>query len=874
CIDRSLEMVVGILGILKAGGAYVPIDPSYPRERIDFMLGDTSCGVVLTGESSLGSLVGYGGATVVLDRDWAPIGGLSGSPLDGGPAPGDLMYVIYTSGSTGRPKGVMNQHDGVLNRLLWAQDRFGLWDGDAVLQKTTYCFDVSVWELIWPLVAGARMVLLEDGGEKDVALLRRTVEERGVTLMHFVPSMLEVFLEGLEVGSLKGLCKVLCSGEALKPHHVSGFREALPHVELHNLYGPTEAAIDVTCWSAPEAWPASRPVPIGRPVANTWVYILDGRGRLCPVGSIGEIVIGGVQVSRGYLNLPDLTADRFVADPFGGGGLVYRTGDLGRWLPDGNIEFIGRSDNQVKVRGYRIELGEIEGAVHRSGLVRQCVVVAREDDRGNKQLVGYAVPEGAFDREALVSYLSEHLPDYMVPNIWGTLESLPLTPNGKVDRRALPSVDAGALLADRYEAPRTELESVLAGIWGDLLGVDRVGIHDNFFALGGDSIITIQVTSRAKREGYHIRPRDIFQYQDIARLSAAVQGGSPGSPLKAEQGRLTGESGLLPVQRWYFSHQGTGGSLSHFNQSVLLRIDKGVGLSDLSNAMGSLVSQHDALGYVYSEGESGWVQRYGDPSGSVELCDLSGVDKGGLSEALARRSDACQRGLDIGKGDLFRAVLFVTPSWEEENRLLLVAHHLCVDGVSWRIMTDDLEVLLDQLSQGLPPDLGPKGSSYRDWYGALSAYGQGERLLSQRSYWLGQSRGQRPLPTDRSYTGPVVMGDWGTVTVSLSGERTRLLLQRAPAAYHSEINDILLAALARVLTGWTGDDRVVIGLEGHGREESVSEGIDLSRTVGWFTSMYPVGLECAPGLSDGDLIKGTKEGLRGIPDKGLGYGVL
>ena len=547
---------------------------------------------------------------------------------------------------------------------------------------------------------------------------------------------------------------------------------------------------------------------------------------------------------------------------------------MGRWLADGNLEYLGRIDDQVKIRGYRIELGEIQSVVQQSGYVNQSVVIAREDIQGSRRLIGYVVSNGSFHRDDLVRYLQKHLPDYMVPQLWVELESIPLTRNGKVDKGALPHVDASELQPGEYVAPRNAVEQMLCKIWGEVLGVDRVGVHDNFFALGGDSIITIQITSRAKRAGYELRPRDIFVHQSISRLSLYLSSSVSGSSI-AEQGELEGESGLLPIQQWYFEREGFNSSISHYNQSVLLGIDRGVSVSELRKVFSVIEHHHDALRYEYSRSSSGvWEQRYGVKRLDLTECDLSDIDSGDLSSELSFRSDSYQSSLCIDGGDLFRVVLFRTPSGENLNRLLIVIHHLAVDGVSWRILLEDLELLLGCLRSGSSLSLGSKSSSYRDWYNSLKEYSSHPRLLSQQSYWDTLQDKGSPLPVDHGDSVRSLYSAWDVVSVTLPALPTRLLLQEVSGAYHTEINDILLAALSRTLSEWSGHDNVLIGLEGHGREEQVCEGIDLSRTIGWFTSLYPVLLEYQASADPGDLVKGTKEGLRRLPDKGLGYGVL
>ncbi len=493
CIERSLEMVVGLLGILKAGGAYVPLDPEYPQERIAYMLQDCQAKVLLTQKNLVENLP-TSSQKLCLDTDWETISQQSDTNPNSRVKPVDLAYVIYTSGSTGKPKGAMNTHRGICNRLLWMQDAYKLTATDSVLQKTPFSFDVSVWEFFWPLLTGARLVMAQPGGQRDATYLINTIAEEEITTLHFVPSMLQIFLETRGLERCKSLKRVFCSGEALPVDLQERFFERMG-CELHNLYGPTEAAIDVTFWQC-QRENTLKSVPIGRAIANTQLYILDSHLQAVPLGAIGELYIGGVGVARGYLNRPELTAERFISHPFKEGEKLYKTGDLARYLPDGNIEYIGRIDHQVKIRGFRIELGEIETLLAQHPTIQQTVVTARVDNPENQRLVAYIVPhpEQTPNTDELRHFLKQQLPEYMVPSAFVLLDTLPLTPNGKIDRRALPAPDSTRLDSENtYIAPRDELEFQLTKIWEQILGVQPIGVRDNFFELGGHSILAVKL---------------------------------------------------------------------------------------------------------------------------------------------------------------------------------------------------------------------------------------------------------------------------------------------------------------------------------------------------------------------------------------------
>ena len=1285
-LDRSLNMIVGILGIMKAGGAYVPIDPEYPVDRVRYMISNVGAKIIVVDKSSHSKLVFEDHINVVdLDSNWSEIGKYSSLPPGHLILPDHLAYIIFTSGSTGQPKGAMNEHRALINRLLWAQKEFELKETDIVLQKTTFSFDVSVWELLLPLISGSRLVFAKPGGQKENDYLQNIILSEGITIMHFVPSMLAAFLPDIQDNQFVHLKKVLCSGEALKPGHVQLFKQKLPGVALYNLYGPTEAAIDVTCWTVP-VWDDTEisMVSIGKPVANTSIYILDKEGKPVPVGIAGEIHIGGVQVGRGYLNQTELTFQKFIRNPFSRNGetRLYKTGDVGRWLADGNIEYIGRIDDQVKIRGFRIELGEIESVLDESGLVSQAVVLAKEDSVSNKRLVSYYVPDGEIlkakerelyenriasweelyeteygtteDNEAvnqefnlvgwnnsftgeaikeqemqewlddivevilsekpknvleigsgtgliyyqlagkvnkyiatdfsnssinqirqriskglrdygetqlqvcaaheisvneedeidtvvinsvvqyfpgeeymntvigksislldgmgriiigdvrdnrllelfksrlqanklkdsvsikefkwivehevlkenelcfspeyfnnlkflypeitnieilwkrssytneLTAYrytviisvgikkeliecnwqnwselsnkqnivsqleqnveviaikhapnprltkerllknslnndliktvgdllnvinkedsesvemqsildtaknmgyqcrlllaedplqvnvllelklsgrfigavssdkdfrstftftnvplffeinsliqkdirskLHQRLPEYSVPSEFIALRKMPVTNNGKVDRKFLSQRDERSIVSNlNYLAPETEIEQFLATIWQELLGLERVGIHDNFFELGGDSITTIQVVSRLRRVGYHLQPRDLFINQTIAKLSEIINIGKE-VVTHGEQGILHGDSGLVPIQQWFLNADPV--DVSYFNQAVLLSINKTITTEMLEEVYGHLLQQHDALRFIYDRKGGAWHQQYGNKYGNIITEVL--VEQGSalsLADQIKDKASHYQSSLDIFNGEIVRFVHFITPGTQDQNRLFMVIHHLAVDGVSWRIILEDLVLILTAIRNGQAVLQGAKSSSYRQWYQALEQYGKQPAVLAQLTYWQKAVKAFTPLKAEPDFPVSALAQNTSYHSARLSEKFTHHLVQDVPKVYHTEINDLLLAALTIVFTRYMNTKQVVIGLEGHGREH-IDDTIDTSRTVGWFTSLYPVALQLPRDKGYDNIIKSVKEQLRRVPQKGLGYGVL
>ncbi|MCO7719869.1 non-ribosomal peptide synthase/polyketide synthase [Pseudomonas aeruginosa] len=845
-MERSIEMVVALMAILKAGGAYVPVDPEYPEERQAYMLEDSGVELLLS-QSHLKLPLAQGVQRIDLDQADAWLENHAennpGIELNGE----NLAYVIYTSGSTGKPKGAGNRHSALSNRLCWMQQAYGLGVGDTVLQKTPFSFDVSVWEFFWPLMSGARLVVAAPGDHRDPAKLVALINREGVDTLHFVPSMLQAFLQDEDVASCTSLKRIVCSGEALPADAQQQVFAKLPQAGLYNLYGPTEAAIDVTHWTCMEE--GKDAVPIGRPIANLACYILDGNLEPVPVGVLGELYLAGRGLARGYHQRPGLTAERFVASPFVAGERMYRTGDLARYRADGVIEYAGRIDHQVKLRGLRIELGEIEARLLEHPWVREAAVLAVD----GKQLVGYVVleSEGGDWREALAAHLAASLPEYMVPAQWLALERMPLSPNGKLDRKALPAPEVSVAQAG-YSAPRNAVERTLAEIWQDLLGVERVGLDDNFFSLGGDSIVSIQVVSRARQAGLQLSPRDLFQHQNIRSLALAAKAGAA----TAEQGPASGEVALAPVQRWFFERAIP--NRQHWNQSLLLQARQPLDGDRLGRALERLQAQHDALRLRFREERGAWHQAYAEQAGEPLWRRQAGSE-----EALLALCEEAQRSLDLEQGPLLRALL--VDMADGSQRLLLVIHHLAVDGVSWRILLEDLQ----RLYADLDADLGPRSSSYQAWSRHL--HEQAGARLDELDYWQAQLHdAPHALPCENPH-GALENRHERKLVLTLDAERTRQLLQEAPAAYRTQVNDLLLTALARATCRWSGDASVLVQLEGHGRED-LGEAIDLSRTVGWFTSLFP--LRLTPAADLGESLKAIKEQLRGVPDKGVGYGLL
>ena len=577
CMERSLEMVVALLGVLKAGGAYVPLDPSYPEERLSYMLQDAQVSVLLTQARFVKHLPAIE-KTLCLDAGWDADWPEATDNLSTEVQPRNLAYMIYTSGSTGRPKGVMNTHQGIVNRLYWMQQHYHLSVQDRVLQKTPFSFDVSVWEFFWPLLAGTTLVIARPGGHQNPTYLADLIAEQRITTLHFVPSMLQAFLQEPQLERCASLRRVICSGEALTRDLQDRFFAVFPRgVQLHNLYGPTEAAVDVTYWECQPADTATT-VPIGRPIANTQIYIVNEALQPTPVGVAGELLIGGVNLARGYYQRPELTAEKFIRDPFSvvEDARVFRTADLARYRSDGAIEFLGRIDHQVKIRGFRIELGEIEAALSGHAAIKEAVVTAREDMPGNKRLIAYLVPHTSAVQpsiEALRAFLKTSLPDYMIPAAFMFMEAFPLSPNGKINRNVLPIPDSERpQLQAAYVAPRTPLERQLAEIWSRILDIDRIGVHDNYFDLGGASIQGLEIIAQANDAGIPLKTEMLFEFQTIAELAAAVTEHAPSQEPAAEQAlqaQAVEDIAAMPASEAAQVHVGQSMPLPAFKNTII-----------------------------------------------------------------------------------------------------------------------------------------------------------------------------------------------------------------------------------------------------------------------------------------------------------------
>ncbi|MCX5505106.1 amino acid adenylation domain-containing protein [Streptomyces sp. NBC_00053] len=874
CLDRSPELIATLLGILKAGAAFVPLDPDYPTDRITYMVEDTGTPLIVT-SSDLADRLPGGIERILVDTQWP-----GGPDSDPEPLafPDDLAYVIYTSGSTGRPKGVALEHRGVVNYLHWCDQNYPVHvpGGIGSVLYSSVTFDLTITALFLPLIQGQQLAIPVTAPDQTAfdAAIDLICTDIPIGFLKATPSHLEVLAAHLETrGARHHITTIVAGGENLAPQLVARLLDASStQTTFSNEYGATEGSVAnvMSLTTAPD--PHGGTTTLGRPITNTTAYVVDHHNQPAPVGIPGHALLGGICLARHYHNRPDLTRQRFTPNPLAPphpDPRTYHTGDLVKWRPDGTLEFIGRIDNQIKLRGYRIELGEIEAALNTHPHIHTTTVTTREDTPGNKQLVAYivATPDNTPTTHQLRTHLQRQLPDYMVPSTYVTLDQLPLTPNGKVDTKALPAPDHHRPeLATTYTAPRTDTERTLAAIWSEILGIDTVGIHDNFFELGGDSIISIQMIARAKKFGVHLTPRLIFKNQTIAEIAVHA---AATTPVDAEQGRVTGEVPLTPIQHWFFEKDLP--TFDHFNQAELLVTD-GLAPDVLRLALADLIEHHDALRLRCVDGSDGWRQ-YLDETVDTDILDvhdLSGVPDESLASVSLDIAEETQQSLGLAKGPLLRAALLeLGPT--RGQRLLTVVHHLAVDGVSWRILLEDLGSCYERRAAGLAPQLPAKTTSFRSWAQRLNGFADSAQARAEYAYWAEPKPAGR-VPRDRD--GRNDLGSAASVVAALSPEETRALLRDVPRVFNTRINDALLTALAHALRDWTGDDEILIGLEGHGREDLFPD-VDLSRTVGWFTSVFPVALRLAPGATDPVAsLKSVREQVARIPNRGVGYGIL
>ncbi|MHA6486325.1 amino acid adenylation domain-containing protein [Bacillus cabrialesii] len=874
-MPRSFSMVAAILGVWKAGGCYVPIDPEYPSERKRYILSDSGTKLLMT----------------VNEADWRADDDFEGeiltvqdakaydkSPLPQVSSAHHLAYIIYTSGTTGRPKGVMVEHKGIANTLQWRRSAYAFNETDTILQLFSFSFDGFLTSMFTPLLSGAKAVLLYEEEAKDILAIKHQLSRHRITHMIIVPVLYRALLDVVQPEDVKTLRVVTLAGEAADRELIDRSMAICPHTELANEYGPTENSVATTVMRHMEK---QTYVSIGQPIDGTQVVILNSNHQLQPIGVAGELCIAGTGIARGYVNLPELTESAFIQNPFKPETRMYRTGDAARWMADGTIEYLGRIDDQVKIRGYRVETKEIEAVIRCINGVQDAAVVAHETASGQTELSAYVVTKPELSTNTVRSALQNKLAVFMHPAYIEKLDSLPLSPNGKLDRRALPKPVSKREAERPFLVPASKMEQILADIWKEVLGAEKIGTADSFFELGGDSIKALQVSARLHRIGKQMAVKDLFSHPTIQELAAYIRDSNTSS----SQASVEGDVQWSPVQKWFLSQDIK--EKHHFNQSVMLHRSTSIQEDALRKTLKAITSHHDALRMVFSQNEQGYLNQYNRPIShsddalyGLQMIDLSAPEDTNGNRAyepiIKHYVRDIQQKMDLKNGPLLQAGLFRTT---DGDFLFLSAHHFVVDGISWRVLLEDLSLGYRQAAGGEEIKLPPKTSSFKAYAKKLSGYAESQQLIKQLKYWRETEEYQtEALPFDQ-IDGPIANErKRSTISFTLNDKETAALLKDANSAYNTDTQDLLLASVILALRHWTNQSAFKLSLESHGRED-VLDGVDVSRTVGWFTAIYPLLIKLNADLPDSEegmvhVLKTTKDTLRRVPDKGFGYGVI
>ena len=906
CVERSLDIVIGIIGILKAGAAYLSLEPNLPHEAITFRLQDAQVPIVLTQKHLQTKIEACVNATqnkleiISLDKNLisSPTPPLlyTSTPL----TTNNLAYIIYTSGSTGKPKGVAIEHRQIVNYLSGALAKLNIPEAASFALVSTFTADLGNTSIFGALCTGGCLHIISESKTTDPIALADYFSHHRIDCLKIVPSHLSALLTDVNAKKLLPRQRLILGGKAPTWKLVNKVHQLVPDCQIFNHYGPTETTVGVLINRIdPTQQNISLPL-LGNPIANSKIYILDKHQQPVPIGVPGEIYIGGANVARGYLNNLELTTEKFINNPFitqfnkdkNFLPPLYKTGDKARYLPalkdtaesyglatqphNGQIEFLGRIDRQIKLHGYRVELGEIETVLRQHPQVTDAVVKVKEKSN-NKYLVAYFIANEEIDSE-LHHFLSKQLPEYMLPSHLIQLKAFPLTSNGKIDFNSLPSPEKinNFNNLSKFIAPRNDIEIVLSEIWAELLGSEKISIYDNFFALGGDSIISIQVIAKANQIGLRLTPKQIFEHQTIAQLATVAEINNTNI---AEQGLVTGIVPLIPIQHSFFEQNLV--EPYHYNQSVLLELKRKIEPEQLELVIKHLLQHHDILRVRFKKKSQYWQGELTESIPEIEITqvDLSNYSEDKQKTTIEKISMQIQSSLNLSSGKLIAIALFNLGA-DRANRLLIAIHHLVIDGVSLRILLEDLQTALTQISKGKTIQLPPKTTSFKQWAEHLHRTAQTELVKSELDYWVSLFEGidnenrdnLKVLPLDFPDRDNTVASA-ATISVTLTSEETKALLQEIPTAYHTQVNDILLAALVKAFAGWTGESQLLVDLEGHGREDIFTD-VNLSRTVGWFTTVFPVLLNIKQAALNDEIIQTIKEQLRQIPKNGIGYGLL
>lgn len=868
-VKRSINMIVGILGILKSGGAYMPISDEYPKNRIQYMMEDSRAKILLT-ENDLMDKVSYFKNSICIDNDDI-YSNYSSESLKIKSDSSSLAYVIYTSGTTGKPKGVMLENKSVINLISSLYDKvYKNYNKKLnIALIAPYIFDASVKQIFASLLLGHTLYIIPEEARVDGEMLIDYYIKNKIDISDGTPIHLSILSncssEQLNKISVKSF---IIGGEALQSSIVTSFlskfnNETTPNII--NAYGPTECCVDTTLYIINKE-NMYEDILIGKPLNNVKLYVLDKYNKIVPIGIQGELFVSGNGVARGYINQPELTNAKFTRDLFNKETRMYRTGDLVKWTEQGSIKYIDRIDNQVKIKGFRIELGEIEKQLLKHNKINEAVVIARKDESDNKYLCAYVISTSKISIVELRKYLAKELPEYMIPSYFVQLDKMPITINGKLDRKQLPEPDlTGVENEAELEPPENEIQKILVKVWCEILGLSSIGINHNYYSLGGDSIKAIQISSKLREYNLKVMIKDILQYQTIKELSNYVKY----TGRKVSQEIITGKIKLTPIQKAFFEKKYS--DKNYYNQSIMLYSENGFKENFIQKAFNEIVKHHDALRMIFKKEGRDIIQFNRNDDTAIFNYNVFKVKYENYKDYIEKKVIELQNSMDIEKGPLVSLGLFKTCSGDH---LLIVIHHLVIDGVSWRILLEDFFSAYKQLEKGQAIALPSKTDSYKRWAEELYRYFKSDELQKQFPYWSSiENQIISPIVKDGKLSSSKKIKDCETISSILNEEYTEKLLRKTNKAYNTDINDILLTALAKTIKLWTDNGKILISLEGHGRE-NISEDIDVSRTVGWFTSKYPVLFNIEDCCDLSSEIKNVKETLRHVPLKGIGYSIL
>ncbi|WP_051569308.1 non-ribosomal peptide synthetase [Alkaliphilus transvaalensis] len=858
-VDRSIPLVTSIMAVLKAGGAYIPIDPEYPKERIEYILKDSGAKILLKGRKELPEIQ-FDGLIMDIEKEEQYTGNEENLEITYNA--NNLAYIIYTSGSTGKPKGVMVENRGVVNYISWAAKSYLKGEDLDFPLYTTISFDLTVTSIFTPLLTGNCIIVY---GEDDKELLiNKIVKDNRVGVVKLTPSHLKLIKD--QDNSQSKIKRFIVGGEQLETSLAEeAYRSFNGNIEIYNEYGPTEASVGCMIHQYNPERDRHQVIPIGIPADNVQIFILDKYLKPVPIGVVGEIYIAGDGLARGYVNKQETTEEKFVTNPFKDNEKMYRTGDLAKRLFDGNIEYIGRIDHQIKIRGYRIEIEEIESQLLKHKEIHEAIVIPLEDEFGDKNLCGYIVGGREFTASELRDYLLKKLPSYMVPTYFLQLEKIPLNINGKVDRDALPGPKERLTGKNEYIAPKDERQALIADVFAQVLAVEKVGINDNYFVLGGDSIKALQIVSRLNQFGLELNVKDILTHQTISALCINVD--MEPKVRKYQQGTMAGEISFFPIHSWFFNQNFA--NANYYNQSILLKLRKAINMRTLEEGINYLIKHHDGLRLNYSRERNSlfYNSEHLKHPFIIEQYDISNLEEQEKEDCLKEIGEQMKASFNLEKDLLIKAALIKnTPA---EDYLMVTAHHIVVDGVSWRIILEDLYHIIGTLMKDQEPQLPHKTASLIDWREALDDYVAENLAEKGTTYWEELETETFKLPMD------FTTEDWSTansaiVTINLTKEETQQLIKEANRSYNTQGQELLLVALTRAMTNWTCGTSVTLELEDHGRR---LEAVDVSRTIGWFTAMYPIKLNVSK-EDIGGQIKEIKEQLRSLSEDMIEFGLL